>query len=499
MVIASDNDGIRFEQNVLPSQMVTFSGSKKNEKFSGTHVKILVNGVLDAMLGTFCNDLIIGDQYGSFAAVTGGSKSGSKVCCVQTETDKTLPVITNCPATLFANTLDGCHASVRWTPPSFSDNCSISEVVSSHASGDTFAVGSTEVTYTATDNAGNTVSCSFSVVVTDESAPIFSRCPSEDLVATAGESCGAMLSWTPPVVSDNCSYTVTSNFNPGDLFPIGSTIVTYIATDDSGNVSTCSFNVVVRDEDAPQFKCISNVTVTIRANSNCEGRLDLNPVVLDCSEYTLTMSHDANSIFPIGETTVNFSAVDIHGNRADCSFVITVEDYSAPMFVKCPSSIRTKAVNETTVKWEQPTLVEGCSQISLTASHEPGSSFHCGITPVEYVARNASGRVASCQFDVIVLEELDFTASDLVTPDGDGFNDRWVLSNIESFKDNLVLIVDRWGNPVFRASGYNNENVVWQGTTLTGTRVPTGTYFYTVTVRRGIEVVRKTGSIELIN
>jgi hypothetical protein len=161
MVIASDNDGIRFEQNVLPSQMVTFSGSKKNEKFSGTHVKILVNGVLDAMLGTFCNDLIIGDQYGSFAAVTGGSKSGSKVCCVQTETDKTLPVITNCPATLFANTLDGCHASVRWTPPSFSDNCSISEVVSSHASGDTFAVGSTEVTYTATDNAGNTVSCSF--------------------------------------------------------------------------------------------------------------------------------------------------------------------------------------------------------------------------------------------------------------------------------------------------------------------------------------------------
>jgi hypothetical protein len=52
---------------------------------------------------------------------------------------------------------------------------------------------------------------------------------------------------------------------------------------------------------------------------------------------------------------------------------------------------------------------------------------------------------------------------------------------------------------IFRVSGYNNENVIWQGTNVQGGIVPTGTYFYTVQVRRGDNVIQKRGSIEVIN
>ena len=70
--------------------------------------------------------------------------------------------------------------------------------------------------------------------------------------------------------------------------------------------------------------------------------------------------------------------------------------------------------------------------------------------------------------------------------------------NIEKFAKNEVVIVDRWGSVIYSALGYNNENVVWKGTGQNGTAVPTGTYFYRLTVRYGEDSIEKTGFVELI-
>ena len=55
------------------------------------------------------------------------------------------------------------------------------------------------------------------------------------------------VSWTPPTASDNSGevVTLTSDYSPGDTFPIGTTTVTYTAMDVYGNMATCTFNVVV--------------------------------------------------------------------------------------------------------------------------------------------------------------------------------------------------------------------------------------------------------------
>lgn len=95
-------------------------------------------------------------------------------------------------------------------------------------------------------------------------------------------------------------------------------------------------------------------------------------------------------------------------------------------------------------------------------------------------------------------EEIEFKVGEVVTPNGDGTNDVWVLFNVEMFLENKVTIVDRWGSIVFSASGYDNRTVAWGGETQRGGNAPTGTYFYTFRGVAGTLVFEKQGSIELI-
>ena len=58
-----------------------------------------------------------------------------------------------------------------------------------------------------------------------------------------------MVTWDEPeATDDNCGLsTLTQTHNPGDPFPIGTTSVTYKATDDAGHEATCQFTVTVFD------------------------------------------------------------------------------------------------------------------------------------------------------------------------------------------------------------------------------------------------------------
>ena len=145
-----------------------------------------------------------------------------------------------------------CIRDRTYTAPIASDNCGVSTFTSTHNSGDTFAVGTTTVTYTATDAAGNTISASFDVIITDNQAPAIADMPADITVSNDAGQCGAAVTWMAPSASDNCGVTsFTSTDNSGDTFPVGTTMVTYTAVDAAGNTTTASFTITVTDSEAP--------------------------------------------------------------------------------------------------------------------------------------------------------------------------------------------------------------------------------------------------------
>jgi len=429
--------------------------------------------------------------------------NNSKTCSFTVEVkDQTDPVITNCPANISISTTTACNATVTWTAPTATDNCGVSSWVSNRTPGSSFAVGATTVTYTATDAAGNSTSCSFIVTVTDKTNPVFTTCTT-DIIVNATQNCSTTVNWTAPIATDNCSaVTMTSSHQPGTVFQTGTTSVIYTAKDASGNTATCSFKVTVTDKEAPVISnCPSNIRIT--ANASCTAIVNWNaPTAKDnCNGLTFVSSHKSGSTFAAGTTHIVYTATDAGGNISTCQFDVIVEEATAATLTNCPTNIEAEAdeTGKAIVNWTAPSVISTCGSASATSTHSPGDVFQIGETEVIYSLPGQSGDNSSCRFKVKVnASAIAFDVVQLVSPNGDGINDVWVLPQIERFKDNQVVLLDRWGGLVYEASGYNNENIAWTGSNTQGVNVPQGTYFYTITVRYRSQEVRRKGFIELV-
>jgi hypothetical protein len=108
-------------------------------------------------------------------------------------------------------------------------------------------------TWMATDACGNSSTDDQIITVVDTTASTISNCPTNITQPNDAGVCNAVVTWTPPTANDNCdpSPTFTSTHSPGDTFPVGTTTVTYTATDACGNTSTCTFDVTVNDAEPP--------------------------------------------------------------------------------------------------------------------------------------------------------------------------------------------------------------------------------------------------------
>ena len=160
--------------------------------------------------------------------------------------DNQPPTVT-CPANITRNTrVNSCDARVTFAATA-TDNCPEGLTVTCNPpSGSFFPKGTTTVTCTATDAAGNTSApCSFTVTVVDNRPPTI-VCSTN--ITVCGTSSGANVWWYAPTIYDNCRpWEGTSVCSPaaGSVFPPGITTVTCTATDSSGNTATCSFTVTV--------------------------------------------------------------------------------------------------------------------------------------------------------------------------------------------------------------------------------------------------------------
>jgi len=82
-----------------------------------------------------------------------------------------------------------------------------------------------------------------------------------------------------------------------------------------------------------------------------------------------------------------------------------------------------------------------------------------------------------------------------VSPNGDNHNDTWIIDGIESEPNNTVIILNKWGQEVWKIEEYNNLDKVWKGTNKNGEALTDGTYYYIVTTSTNtykgrVEVIR---------
>jgi len=249
--------------------------------------------------------------------------------------------------------------------------------------------------------------------------------------------------------------------------------------------------------------CPSNQVINM-TGPGCIQIVSWNPPTAsdNCNVSSFTWTHAPGTPFPKGETTVTYTARDPSGNTVTCSFTVNVVDNLAavPIISNCPIDIVLKGneANVATADWVIPTASVPCGEVILTGSHQPGE-FQVGTTKIEYTATDEAGNSSYCSFNVIVSErEIEIDIGNVVTPDDNGLNDVWHIGNLETFKDNEVDIVDRWGGLIFSATNYDNVKVAWGGTNLSGGQVPTGTYFYLISIKSGSKRLEKRGFIELI-
>ena len=196
---------------------------------------------------------------------------GNTASCTQdiVITDQTAPVV-NCPSDITVNNDPGlCAANVSFAA-SGSDGCGDVTVTFDQGPG-LFNVGTTPVTATATDDCGNTSTCSFNVTVNDNEAPVI-VCPADTLLQCQLDT----LQPDPSTASatDNCGVlgiTFLGETNNGATGCGSDPLIftrTYQATDVNGNASVCTQEISIVDTVAPVIVCPPDTTISCGVNTD---------------------------------------------------------------------------------------------------------------------------------------------------------------------------------------------------------------------------------------
>lgn len=207
-----------------------------------------------------------------------------------------------------------------------SDACGIASIALDKVSFDCSNLGDNTVELTAVDVNGNSSTVNATVTVVDEIVPTIT-CPSDIHVVADRGDCDPVITWSAPVANDNCSFSVVSNYESGEEFPVGSYEVVYKVTDIAENNAYCSFNVTVEAEPL----VITNAVISEYVGGNnvsCFGSTDGSigiTVEGGCLPYTYDWNSANNSANAsnLGAGTHTVTVTDANGTTTNATYVLT--------------------------------------------------------------------------------------------------------------------------------------------------------------------------------
>jgi hypothetical protein len=366
------------------------------------------------------------------------------------------PTIT-CPIdATFSVDMGTCESvQATLTQPTVNDNCSVNPVVTyrvinpdnsisaqlSNTTGYTFALGTSQVTWTVVDTAGNAATCIQNITVIDDENPTITCATLNSSYDTDAGSCDYTVNgseFDPVLINDNCAIaSVVNDYNATSslanaVFPLGTTSVVWTVTDANGNTATCDITVLVEDNEAPSFVNCPTATITVGNDfANCSGGVSWSiPVAEDnCSVASVTQfaGPSPGQILSVGMYDIGYEVIDGSGNVDTCEFVVEVIDVQQP-FIACPQDI-TIGADDNVCTWTSgagsltPSLaIENCEpSLTYTVTNPDGTmtpdsgdvsgyTFDLGMSTVEYVLTDSSGtQSTTCSFTVTIVDDQDPT------------------------------------------------------------------------------------------
>jgi hypothetical protein len=285
----------------------------------------------------------------------------------------------------------------------------------SPASGATFGLGTTTVTCSATDSAGNTGKNTFTVEVQDVTKPIVSVPVDETVEATGANGTTVRYAAATAVDDVDGSVAVTCSRASGGVFPLGTTKVTCSATDRAGNVGDSSFTITVQDTTAPGVTVPANIIKEATSPAGATATFTASASDVVDGSVATTCEPTSGSTFALGANTVICSATDTAGNVGTDSFTVTVRDTTKPA-VSVPEDVVAEATGPNGAKVQYGTvsavdIVDG--PLNPSCSQGSDTVFKLGTTTVTCSATDAAGNKGADSFTVTVE---DTTKPDVHAP-----------------------------------------------------------------------------------
>jgi len=344
----------------------------------------------------------------------GNTTAGFVSVVVQDTTPPTL----SCPATPITVTLSGVVGVTTVLIPSVTPQATATDLSGSAmlaqsplAASGSFGIGNHNVTVTASDQSGNTSTCTALVRVVDVTAPGITV--PGPIAAEAVNASGAPVTYMVSAI-DNVDLAPAVACAPvsGATFPLGSTTVNCSSTDAAGNTGTASFTVTVSDTTPPAITvpgaisapAVNAAGAPVAYTVSATDNVDVAP--------SLACAPASGSVFGVGTTHVNCTVADSAGNSASAGFDVTVTDIptiSVPAPITLEATSAAGATASFAATWTD--AVDGSGPATcLPASN---STFALGDSTVTCSYTNANGQTASQPFTVTVQ---DTTAPAITTP-----------------------------------------------------------------------------------
>ncbi len=226
-------------------------------------------------------------------------------------------------------------------------------------------------------------------------------------------------------------------------------------------------------------------TVTVAYVNNCDERTikTLNVTVASCSDLTIT--HTVDNPTPNFGDQVTFTITV--NNVGEGDFINTIVSDLLPSGLQLVSSSATAGTYDpATQVWTIPSLNAGQSVVLTVVAEVLPSGNYTSVanieisTPLDVDTSNNSASVTLVPICLTVYNEF--------TPNNDGKNDLFRIDCIESHPNNELKVFNRYGALVYSKTHYEND---WDGTANVsgvvnrGDMLPTGTYFYVITIGDG--------------